>query len=160
QSDRATSRLLAGGGAAGGAPALVAVTAMSAARTPAPEPADAVAMAMRPACTDTARKLVDAAIFLRADATDQQRADLDQLLKTDSRVREVRYESRQAAYEKFKQMYRDAPDLVAAVKLEQLPETFRVKLAEPSGYATFITDIEGQPGVETALVGECPEGAK
>ncbi|MCW6003783.1 hypothetical protein K1W54_04200 [Micromonospora sp. CPCC 205371] len=46
---RGRRRMLAGGGAAGVATALVAVIAMSAARTPAPVPADAGAMAMRPA---------------------------------------------------------------------------------------------------------------
>ncbi|MEH1130452.1 permease-like cell division protein FtsX [Micromonospora sp. CPCC 206061] len=155
---RGRRRLLAGGGAAGFATVLVAVIAVGAARTPAPEPADAVAMAMRPAaCTETARKLVEAVLFLRADVTDRQRADLDELLRSDARVLQVRYESRQAAYAKFKEMYRDAPDLVASVKPEHLPESFRVKLARPSGYATFVKDVEGRPGVETAVVGECPE---
>jgi cell division transport system permease protein len=153
---RGRRRLLAGGGAAGVTTVLVAVIAVSAARTPAPEPAEAVAMAIRPACTDVAPRLVEAALFLRADVTDQQRADLTVWLKSDPRISAVRYESRQAAYEKFKRMYRDAPDLVAAVKQEQLPEAFRVKLDERSDRATFVKEVEGRPGVESAQVGECP----
>jgi cell division transport system permease protein len=157
---RGRRRLLAGGGAAGVTAVLVAVIAVSAARTPAPEPAEAVAMAMRPACADTARKLVDAAIFLRADVTDQQRADLTGWLKFDPRISAVRYESRQAAYEKFKRMYRDAPDLVAAVKPEQLPDAFRVKLDRPSQYGRFVEEFQGRPGVESAAVGVCTEEAE
>jgi cell division transport system permease protein len=151
--------LLAGGGAAGVTTVLVAVIAVSAARTPAPEPAEAVAMAMRPACTEVAPRLVEAALFLRADVTDQQRADLDLLLRSDSRVLRVRYESRQAAYDNFKRMYRDAPDLVASVRVEQIPESFRVTLAKPSGYAEFVKDVEGRPGVEAVTVAQCTESS-
>ncbi|GLI02558.1 permease-like cell division protein FtsX [Phytohabitans aurantiacus] len=153
-------RLLAGGGVAGVATALVAVIGLSASPAPATEPAKAVAMAMRPACTDAARNLVEAAIFLRADVTDEQRAALDESLRSDSRATEVRYESGQAAYEKFKRMYRDAPDLVAAVKPEQLPDAFRVKLDRPSQYGRFVEEFQGRPGVESAAVGVCTEEAE
>lgn len=157
---RRRRRLLTGGGAAGVVTVLVTVIALNAARTPMPEPAEAVAMAMRPACADAGRASFEVAVFLRADVTDQQRDDLYQALRSDIRVREVRYESKQQAYAKFAQMYRDAPDLVAAVKTEQLPESFRVELRDRSGYPRFASEVGGAPGVETLAAARCESGER
>jgi cell division transport system permease protein len=155
---RRRRRLFAGGGAAAVATVLGTVIAVSSARTPAPEPADAVAMAMRPACTQAMRAF-EAALFLRADVTDQERDELYRALRSDARVGQVTYESKQQAYARFKQMYQEAPDLVASVTTGQMPETFRVKLRDPSGYPAFATEAKGRPGVETVVVAQCTEGS-
>lgn len=61
-------------------------------------------------------------IFLRAGVTDAQR---DEVRAGLAGIDGVRYESREQAYENFKELYKDSPDLVDSVKPDTLPESFR-----------------------------------
>lgn len=91
---------------------------------------------------------IEVSIFLANEVSEQQRADLDTALKADPLVREVIYESRQQAYDRFKEMYRDAPDLVNAVKPEQLPESFRVRLQNPEQYQQIFDKYKDTEGID------------
>lgn len=154
--------------AVGAAAGVVAVLAGAMAVAATPQPADdttppvpwQVAMMMAdPACTfPAAGNATDAAIFLRVDITDRQRRELDATLRSDRSVRGVRFESRQQAYARFKQIYADVPDLVGAVKVDQLPESFRVTLAEPSAYAGFLAQFSKAGGVDEIVGYRCPDG--
>jgi cell division protein FtsX len=155
-------QLLAGGGVAGVVTVLATVVAVNVASTP-PATPTAMSLAMslmtNPPCGQAAQAETEVAVFLRSDVTDRQRADLDESLRTDPRVRQVRYESKEASYEKFKQMYRDAPDLVAAVKPSHLPEAFRITMAWPSERLALKEELEQRPGVETVVATTCDQRA-
>src|SRR5688572_11267297 len=77
---------------------------------------------------------VEVSIFLDATITPAQRDSLRAALSEDELVAEVTYESKEEAYEKFRKLYEDTPDLINAVKADQLPESFRVKLKDPEKY--------------------------
>lgn len=94
---------------------------------------------------------IEVAIFLNNDVTDQQRTAVDQALKGDPLVAQVIYESKEQAYEKFKTMYADAPDLVNAVKPGQLPESFRVRLKNPEQFEQINEKYKNNEGVETIV---------
>lgn len=94
---------------------------------------------------------IEVAIFLDADVTDVQRADLKTALDADPLVAEVIYEDKNKAYEKFKTMYADAPDLVNAVKPGQLPESFRVRLVNPEQFDQISAKYQNNEGVETIV---------
>jgi cell division transport system permease protein len=94
---------------------------------------------------------IEVAIFLDGDVTDQQRSEMDNALKSDPLVAEVIYESKEQAYEKFKTMYADAPDLVNAVKPGQLPESFRVRLKNPEQFQQINDKYKNNEGVETIV---------
>lgn len=94
---------------------------------------------------------IEVAIFLNNDITDAQRTSLDSALKSDPLVAEVIYEDKAKAHEKFKVMYADAPDLVNAVKPEQLPESFRVRLKNPEQFQQINEKYENSEGVETIV---------
>jgi cell division transport system permease protein len=94
---------------------------------------------------------IEVAIFLNNDITDAQRASLDSALKSDPLVAEVIYEDKAKAHEKFKVMYADAPDLVNAVKPEQLPESFRVRLKNPEQFQQINEKYQNSEGVETIV---------
>ncbi|MEH1128501.1 permease-like cell division protein FtsX [Micromonospora sp. CPCC 206061] len=96
-------------------------------------------------------KNIEVAIFLDAEVTDAQRSELKTQLEGDPLVREVIYESKQQAYEKFKTMYADAPDLVNAVKEGQLPESFRVRLNNPEQFKQIFDKYENTEGIETIV---------
>jgi cell division transport system permease protein len=91
---------------------------------------------------------VEVSIFLQPDVTAVQRQNLDDALKEDPLVESYFYESKQQAYDKFKTIFGDAPDLVKAVKPDQLPESFRVKLKDPEQYPQIQQKYQSTEGIE------------
>ena len=62
-------------------------------------------------------------------------------------VEKVYYESKQEAYDRFKQQFKDSP-IVDNVTADQMPESFRVKLTDPKKYDVIASAFSGRPGVE------------
>jgi cell division transport system permease protein len=91
------------------------------------------------------------------DISDRQRRDLGAALRSDPGLRGVRFESRQQVYARFKRIYAEAPDLVGAVKVDQIPESFLVTLAEPAAYAGFHARFT-KAGVDEIVGYRCPAG--
>jgi cell division transport system permease protein len=91
---------------------------------------------------------VQISIFLKKDVTDAQRANLNTALDGDPLVKSHFYESREKAYERFKEQFRDAPDLVSAVKPESMPESFRISLKNPEQFAEVDKKYEGTEGID------------
>jgi cell division transport system permease protein len=94
---------------------------------------------------------VQISIFLKKDVTDAQRANLETALKSDPLVKDSFYESSQKAYERFKEQFRDAPDLVNSVKPENLPESFRVSLKNPEQFSKIDSKYKGTEGIDTIV---------
>ncbi|MFI6261391.1 permease-like cell division protein FtsX [Micromonospora sp. NPDC051006] len=125
---------------------------------PAPVPAG-FGMLLNPACESPVRDTAtDVSIFLTTDITDQQRSAMSQVLHADPAVRSLAYESREEAHARYQRMFEDAPELVAAVKPSQLPESFRIKLTRQSQYANLAARVERLPGVDEIVGSECPAG--
>lgn len=91
---------------------------------------------------------VQVTIFLKKDVTDAQRVNLDSELDSDPLVKSHFFESRDDAYKRFKEMFRDAPDLVNATKPEALPESFRVSLKDPQQFAEIKNKYQGAEGID------------
>ena len=91
---------------------------------------------------------LEVSIFLAGDISDDQRSQLDASLKADPLVANYLYESKDQAYQNFKTIYSDAPDLVNAVKADQLPESFRVKLKNPEQYEAIYQKYNGTEGID------------
>ncbi len=91
---------------------------------------------------------VEVSIFLAGDISEEQRQSLENALKSDPLVRQLTYESKDAAYARFKQMYRSAPDLVEATKPDALPASFRLKLKDPTQFRQISTKYKQRPGVD------------
>jgi hypothetical protein len=118
-------------------------------------------MMVDPTCTFAAYDdATDAVIYLRMDVTDQQRRDLGDTVRSDRRVRAVRFESAQDAYTRFARLYAFAPDLVASVKVDQIPDAFLVDLAEPPAFAGFLARFGGTGGVDEIIGFKCPTGLR
>ena len=75
---------------------------------------------------------------------DQIEADLESLKPL---VQEIYFESQQEAYDRFIVQYRNSP-IIDSVTVEALPESFRVKLSDPTKYDIVASAFEGRPGVE------------
>jgi hypothetical protein len=117
------------------------------------------AMLMNAACeSPVLNSATDASIFLTADVTDEQRSAVNRVLDTDPAVQTVVYESREEAYVRFAKVFEDAPELVAATKPSQLPESFRIKLTGRSRYANLAARVGRMPGVDDIVGSDCPAG--
>ncbi|WP_422738443.1 permease-like cell division protein FtsX [Micromonospora sp. WMMD729] len=93
-------------------------------------------------------KNIEVSIFLSQEVSEQQRTDLNDKLKNDPLVKDVIYVNKDEAYKKFQEMYQDAPDLVNAVKPDQLPESFRLKLKNPEQYKNIYDQYKDTEGVD------------
>jgi cell division protein FtsX len=129
------------------------------------EPKVTVAAAMAPVAAPSCsakpvdRDATDVAIFLAPAATGQQLSAVGRSLHTDTRVGVVQFEDRMQAFERFKALWADDPDLVKAVSPARLPESFRIRLSDPGQYAALRTAYAAMPGVDQVVGRKCPAGA-
>jgi cell division transport system permease protein len=92
---------------------------------------------------------VQVSIFLKDDISDDQRTALGAQLGADPLVKQpVIHETKDQAWKKFQQMFKDAPDLVAATKPDALPESYRVQLKDPKQYSQVALEYGGKDGIE------------
>ena len=80
--------------------------------------------------------------------TDQQRTELENDLRAMPQVQQVFYESQEQAYAQFQAQFKDSPDLVENVTADALPESFRVKLRDPTQFEVVASAFAERPGVE------------
>src|SRR6185503_850199 len=64
---------------------------------------------------------IEVTIFLKNDVTQPQKDAILAQLKADPLVESADFETRDQAYARFSEIYKDAPDLVASTKPESLP---------------------------------------
>ncbi|CAB4669904.1 unannotated protein [freshwater metagenome] len=62
-------------------------------------------------------------------------------------VQSVFYESQSEAYARFQERFKDSA-IAQNVTADQLPESFRVKLKDPTQYAVVVSAFSGRPGVD------------
>ena len=98
---------------------------------------------------------VEVTIFLKTqEATAEQKDKISADLKADPLVQTVEFETKQQAYERFKEIYASAPELTSLTKAESLPESYRVKLKDPNSFDTFSAKYQkyvGAGGVDTIV---------
>ena len=62
-------------------------------------------------------------------------------------VQSVFYESQSEAYARFQERFKDS-EIAQNVTADKLPESFRVKLKDPTQYAVVVSAFSGRPGVD------------
>ncbi|MFA5918626.1 MAG: permease-like cell division protein FtsX [Candidatus Nanopelagicaceae bacterium] len=78
-----------------------------------------------------------------ADQRTQIQADLEALPV----VRSVYYESQSEAFTRFQERFKDSA-IAQNVTVDQLPESFRVKLKDPTQFQVVVSAFTGRPGVD------------
>lgn len=94
---------------------------------------------------------VEVSIYLEKSIDDAQRSAIKAQLDGDPLVKSVLWETKEMAYENFKEQFRDAPDLVNAIGADELPESFRVALKDPQKFDQINAAYAGLPGVDTVV---------
>ena len=79
--------------------------------------------------------------------TSGQRLQIQQDLQSMPAVDSVFYESQSEAFNRFQERFKDSA-IAANVTADQLPESFRVKLKDPTEFAVIVSAFSGRPGVD------------
>jgi cell division transport system permease protein len=79
--------------------------------------------------------------------TSDQRLQIQQDLQSMPAVDSVFYESQSQAFVHFQERFKDSA-IAANVTADQLPESFRVKLKDPTQFAVIVSAFSGRPGVD------------
>jgi cell division transport system permease protein len=91
---------------------------------------------------------VELEIFMNTKATENQIEGLNSALSDDKDVRSIRYLTKEDAYNEFKRLFRDQPDLVQTTDPEALPSSFRVAPEQAELTQTVADRYGNQPGVD------------
>lgn len=81
------------------------------------------------------------------DATQQQKATVEQTLKSNPEVASVYFETKQQAYEEFRKAFAGSP-IQDSLTVDQMQESYRVKLKNPEEYQGVVSAVMGLPGVQ------------
>ncbi|HEY3293022.1 MAG TPA: permease-like cell division protein FtsX [Candidatus Nanopelagicaceae bacterium] len=79
--------------------------------------------------------------------TPAQRLQIQEDLKALPVVQDVYYESQAEAFQRFEERFKDSA-IAQNVTVDQLPESFRVKLKDPTQYQVVVSAFSGRPGVD------------
>jgi len=94
---------------------------------------------------------IEVSIYLRDDVTQPQRDQLGAELSAMPEVERVIFESREEAYQRFREQFKDTPELIESTSPEVLPESFRVKLKDPSKFDVVASAFAERPGVDDVV---------
>ncbi|HEX5615654.1 MAG TPA: permease-like cell division protein FtsX [Acidimicrobiia bacterium] len=98
---------------------------------------------------------VELEIFMDVDATGSQVTAISEELAAErDLVESFRYLSKNDAYEEFRRIFQDQPDLVENVDPESLPESFRVVPAEAELTETIANRFSGRGGVDEVVTAQ------
>jgi len=79
--------------------------------------------------------------------TSGQRLQIQQDIQSMPVVDSVFYESQAQAFTRFQERFKDSA-IAQNVTADQLPESFRVKLKDPTQFAVIVSAFSGRPGVD------------
>jgi cell division transport system permease protein len=83
------------------------------------------------------------------DCQDDPCRTLREDLENDPAVESVKYENRDQAYKRFKEIFASQPELVKLARPEALPASFNVKLFDPDRPEVIIQTFSGRVGVDS-----------
>ena len=94
---------------------------------------------------------VEVSVFLKDSATAPQIEHLRTTLNDIPEVDTIDFESRAEAYARFKEIFANQPALVENVPPDAMPQSFRVKLADPEKFEVVAARLAGQPGIDKVV---------
>jgi cell division transport system permease protein len=91
---------------------------------------------------------VEVSVFLTNEISPAQQQHIQDLLLGMPEVKEVDFLSKQDAFDRFQEIFKNEPDLVRNVTPEALPASFRVTLNDPEQFRSVSAQLAGQPGID------------
>jgi cell division transport system permease protein len=87
----------------------------------------------------------------RGAISDAEKQTLKSKIEAMPQVEQVFFEGQEKAYENFKATYSNNSVFLSAVKVDDMPESFRVKLKNPNDYKAAFDALTGSPGVSNVV---------
>jgi cell division transport system permease protein len=94
---------------------------------------------------------VEVAVYLTDPVNLDTVDSLTELLQGLEVVDEVSYEDKDAAYERFQEIFAGQDALLQTVDRDSLPASLRVKMADPEQYEQVEAVLTGQPGIDRVV---------
>ena len=91
---------------------------------------------------------LEVVLDLNDTITPAQRAALVSDLRADPDVLDVRYETKQQVFDRFRRDFRASPDVVSGVTAAVLPAALRLRLTDPRTGDHIVLEYTGRDGVE------------
>jgi cell division transport system permease protein len=82
---------------------------------------------------------------------EQEQADLKAEIEAMPQVEQVTFENAAEAYKNFRTQNANNTVLLSAIQVDDMPESFRVKLKDPDTYGAVIEALNGRPGVSNVI---------
>lgn len=124
--------------------ALLAVVLALAACTAVPRPA--------PVRSSPPPAPAEVVVFLRDGSTAPQRQAIEARLRAIPGATAVHFETREDAYRRFLEAFKDSPDVVRGVMPADLPESFRLRVPDRTAAEKLVPELRTLPGVQDATV--------
>jgi cell division transport system permease protein len=89
-------------------------------------------------------------VFMKLDATAEQKARVDRELETNPDVKRVRFVGREEQYNLFKDYFHDQPSYLENVRKDDMPESYRVapRVSDAAVIRSMADRIDKEPGVK------------
>ena len=94
---------------------------------------------------------IEISIFLKDGVTEPQRTEVTDVLGGLPIVENVIYESKAEAFRRSQKQFADQPDLLANITEDALPESYRVKLRDPTQYDVVASAVRDLPAVDQVV---------
>ncbi len=94
---------------------------------------------------------VEVSVFLKDSISQSQIDRLERLISDMPEVASVEFESKEAAYERFKRIFANQEALVQNVTADAMPQSFRIKLNDPEKFEVISARLANEPGIDQII---------
>ncbi|MCX7831570.1 MAG: permease-like cell division protein FtsX [Actinobacteria bacterium] len=99
-------------------------------------------------------KQLEIEVFLKDEASPQAVQELQDRINSWPEVETVAYISKEEALQRFKQRYKDHPELIENIQGNPLPASFVIRLKDPQKVESVARRFNGNPAVEDVEYGQ------
>ena len=96
---------------------------------------------------------IEFVVWMNPEATVEQNANILDAINTSPEIRDFTFVDQDEAYEEFKDIFADTPELVEVVTPEVMPPSYRVVPVDPDADVVeeLANQFQGRPGVKTVV---------
>jgi cell division transport system permease protein len=94
---------------------------------------------------------VEGSIFMKADAAPAEIDAVDRELRAMPEVKKVRFVTKQGAYDEFRKMFSNSPDMLETLNVDQMPPSFRVVPRQAQQIDVIGNRFKDRPGVRDVV---------
>ncbi|MBF9127469.1 hypothetical protein I0C86_00435 [Plantactinospora sp. S1510] len=102
----------------------------------------------------------DVGVLLDLDATAEQKSAIRAALAALRPEDGIRFQSREETWEKFKEQFKNQPDLLNGARPESMPESFWFRRTGKTFDCAALTPVRQLPGVDDITVLQLPAGGR